>query len=263
MSKTLQKQIVSWNVNGIRACFNKGAFFDYLHNYSPDLLFIQETKLHVEQVPPELDNPLGYYSIWFSGERKGYSGVAAFTKEKPLHIFNQIGIEAIDREGRVIGLEFNDYIAFGVYFPNGQSGEERLDYKLYFYREFFDYIERLKETTSKAIIITGDYNTAHNEIDLARPKENELTSGFMRIERDWLDKVIDEYKFTDTFRYYNKNKDEYSWWSYRAGARERNVGWRIDYCFITEPHIHAVKEVFIQQGVTGSDHCPVGIILEL
>ena len=258
-----QKQIVSWNVNGIRACFNKGAFFEYLDKQEPDLLFVQETKLHVEQVPPELENPRGYYSIWHSGERKGYSGVALFTKDKPLQLFDKIGIEDIDREGRIIGAEYEGYIAFGVYFPNGQSGDERLNYKLYFYDEFFKYIERLKETSGKAIIITGDYNTAHNEIDLARPKENEQTSGFMRIERDWLDKVVSEYKFADTFRHYNKNPDEYSWWSYRARARERNVGWRIDYCFITEEHINSVNDVFIQQEVKGSDHCPVGMNLAL
>ncbi|RAP31620.1 exodeoxyribonuclease III [Candidatus Marinamargulisbacteria bacterium SCGC AG-343-D04] len=254
-------KILSWNVNGLRACYNKGAFTSFLEHVNPDILFLQETKLQPDQVPPELDNPNGYYTEWNSAEKKGYSSVALFSKVKPLQVFKEIGVEKFDREGRVIGIETDDFIAFGVYFPNGQMSEERLAYKLEFYDVFFNYCNKIADHYKKPLFISGDYNTAHKEIDLARPKENETVSGFLPIEREWLDKLIDQYGYQDTFRKFNTNKDEYSWWSYRARARDRNVGWRIDYVFSNEDSTSLLKDAFILQDIKGSDHCPVGIEL--
>ncbi len=253
--------LVSWNVNGIRACANKGAFFEMLEKESPEILFIQETKCQPEQVPAELDNPKGYYSEYHSAQKKGYSSVALFTKVKPLNIFKKIGVDEFDNEGRIIGAEYDTFIAFGVYFPNGQMSPDRLLYKLRFYETFFNYCKELKEHLKKPIFISGDYNTAHKEIDLARPKENENVSGFLPIERKWLDKVINTYNYTDTFRLFNNEPNQYSWWTYRARARERNIGWRIDYVFADEDAIKQVKNAYILPHIKGSDHCPVGITL--
>ena len=256
-----KKKIISWNVNGIRACHNKGAFFEFLNTKNPDIVFLQETKLQLDQVPSDLENPLGYHSDWNCAEKKGYSGVALFTKEKPLQIFKEIGIKEFDSEGRVIGAEYDDFLAFGIYFPNGQMSDERLDYKLNFYQAFFEYCKELQNHYKKPLFISGDYNTAHKEIDLARPKENENVSGFLPIERAWMDKLIDEYKYSDTFRLFNTQADEYSWWTYRARARERNVGWRIDYVLADQLGVSMIQDAFIYQDVKGSDHCPVGISL--
>ena len=252
--------ISSWNVNGIRACYNKGTFFDYLDQKDPDILFLQETKAHVSDIPPELDNPKGYYTEWFSAEKKGYSSVAIFTKIKPLHIFKGFGVDRFDAEGRVIGAEFDDFIAFGVYFPNGQMSDERLQYKLDFFDAFFTFTNDLV-ASGKNIIILGDYNIAHKAIDLARPKQNETVSGFLPVERAWMDKIIDDFSYVDTFRQFNQNPEEYSWWNYRTRARSRNVGWRIDYTFVNKALADRVRDAFIQQDVLGSDHCPVGIKL--
>jgi len=251
-------KIISWNVNGIRACLKKG-FLEYLKDEDPDILFIQETKAHEHQLPEEILDPMGYRTVWHSAERPGYSGVALFTKENPLEVYEGFGIEEYDREGRVIGAEYGDFIVFGVYFPNGQMREERLQYKLNFYRDFFDHCNTLVKE-GRNVIICGDYNTAHKEIDLARPKENEETSGFLPIERDWLDRHVDD-GFVDTFREFHKEPDEYTWWTYRMGARARNVGWRIDYFFANKSFIPNIKDSFIKQDVMGSDHCPLGIIL--
>lgn len=248
-------KLISWNVNGIRACTKKG-FADYLKRESPDILGIQESKAHHQELDDTILNPPGYHSAWFSAEKKGYSGVALFMKEKPLNIIEGFGVEKFDREGRVITAEYDDFYVSSVYFPNGQMNEERLNYKLEFYREYFDYCNDLKKI--KPLIIMGDYNTAHKEIDLARPKENEKTSGFLPIEREWLDQIVND-GYIDTFRELNPNPDEYSWWSYRTRARDRNIGWRIDYCFITKELKPRLKNAFIRQDIHGSDHCPVGI----
>lgn len=252
-------QIVSWNVNGIRACFNKGALFNMLEQENPDVLFIQETKCQPDQLPVELENPKGYYSDYHSAIKKGYSSVAVFTKKKPIQIFKKIGIEEFDNEGRIIGVEFENFITFGVYFPNGQQSDDRLNYKLRFYQSFFDYCKEIKSFYKKPILISGDFNTAHKEIDLARPKENQDVSGFLPIEREWLDKVVDEYNYFDTFRMFNTQADQYSWWTYRANARARNIGWRIDYIFASDDAKSMIQDAFILQKVMGSDHCPVGI----
>lgn len=254
-------KIISWNVNGLRACFNKGAFTEFLNSENPDILFVQETKLQPDQIPVELDNPSGYFTDWHSAARKGYSSVAIFSKIKPLQVFKKIGKDDCDNEGRVIGAEYENFITFGIYFPNGQRSEERLDYKLSFYEAFFNYCKDIKEFYKKPIFISGDYNTAHKEIDLARPKENETISGFLPVERKWLDKIIETYDYKDTFREFNADKDEYSWWSYRARARDRNVGWRIDYVFSSNDGMTMLQDAFILQNIKGSDHCPVGITI--
>ncbi len=191
--------------------------------------------------------------------KKGYSGVATYTKEEPISVKHGIGIERFDSEGRILITEFKDFILLNIYFPNGQRDEERLQYKLDFYEALFNYCDELVEE-GKKLVICGDYNTAHNEIDLKNPKTNEKASGFLRIERDWLDKII-ERGYTDTFRNMNPDKIKYSWWSYRFKARERNAGWRIDYHFVSNNLLDRVENTEILNEVYGSDHCPV--MLEL
>ena len=254
--------ISSWNVNGIRACVKKGSFFEYLESKDPDILFLQEIKALESDLPENVRQPAGYHAEWFPAEKKGYSGVGVLTKEKPIAIHKGFGIPEYDREGRVIVVEYDTFYALGVYFPNGQMSPERMAYKLTFYKALFDYCEELK-ATGKHVLIAGDYNTAHTAIDLARPKENEGISGFTPIEREWMDRIIGEYGYRDTFRAFNSEPKEYSWWTYRAGARQRNVGWRIDYVFVSEALLPQVSNAFIQQDVMGSDHCPVGVQLNL
>jgi exodeoxyribonuclease-3 len=249
--------IASWNVNGIRACHSKGALKAYLETVSPDIVGLQEIKADESVLPEELINPHGYYSIYYGAERKGYSGVGILTKHKPLNVVYGFGNPRFDCEGRVVAAEFEDFIFFSVYFPNGQSGPERLAYKLDFYQAFFDHCDELR-AMGKHVVIAGDYNTAHHEIDLARPKDNEDTSGFLPIEREWLDRIVRR-GYVDTFRAFHTQPNEYSWWSFRAGARQRNVGWRIDYVFVDEALMPRVTEAYIHQKVLGSDHCPVGI----
>ncbi len=251
-------KLISWNVNGIRACAGKG-FLDYIHEEDADIVCIQETKALSSDVHESLLNPRGYFSVWHSAERKGYSGVALFTKQKPKAVFEGFGMSHYDCEGRVIRADYENFILFNVYFPNGQRDEERLDYKLSFYKDFFDYCNALK-AEGHPLIICGDYNTAHKEIDLANPKENENYSGFLPVERAWIDRIID-YGYVVTFRVFNQEPGQYSWWTYRFGARRRNIGWRIDYFFVTQPLLPHVEDAFIRQDVMGSDHCPIGLII--
>jgi len=252
-------KIISWNVNGIRAISNKG-FLDYLKAEDPDILCLQETKAEESDLPEHILAPSGYHGIWFSAEKKGYSGTAILTKSKPISVSKGYGSPKFDSEGRVVMAEYNAFTLFSVYFPNGQRDDERLAYKLDFYDDFFRHCNALVKA-GKNIIICGDYNTAHHPIDLARPKENETTSGFMPIEREWLDKIVKD-GWVDTFRHHNPDPDHYTWWSYRTRARDRNIGWRIDYCFANEAFMPKIDSAFIQQDVLGSDHCPVGIILK-
>lgn len=248
-------KIISWNVNGLRAIVKKN-FFEFIDEVKPDILGLQETKLQPDQVPEEILD-LDYYQYWSSAKRKGYSGVALFTKQKPLKIEYSIGKQEFDDEGRVIIAEFEDYVVINCYYPNGQKDEQRLDYKLRFYDRMLEVFEEYTKN-GKKLILCGDFNTAHHPIDLARPKANEKTSGFLPIERAWLDKIV-SMGYIDTFRMFNQKPDEYSWWSYRMRAREKNVGWRIDYFFINEIAKPLVKNAFIMQDVMGSDHCPIGI----
>jgi len=253
-------KILSWNVNGIRALMKRG-FLEWLEKESPDILCLQETKATPEQLEDSLREPKGYYAYWNYPEKKGYGGVATFTKEKPLRVQNGFGISKFDIEGRVIITEYPALKLFNVYFPNGKQSEERLKYKLDFYDAFLGFIDALKAKGEK-LVICGDYNTAHKEIDIARPKGNEKISGFLPIERAWMDRLV-EHGYFDTFRHFNKEPGQYSWWDLKSGARARNVGWRIDYFFVSENLLESVSSAFIMPEVMGSDHCPVGIILKV
>ena len=253
-------KLLSWNVNGIRAQEKKG-FLKWLLKESPDILCVQETKAHIEQLSEELINPNGYKTYWSSGEKKGYSGVATYTKTESKKFESGFGVEKFDKEGRILIHDFDDFILFNIYFPNGQRDEERLNYKLGFYDEFLNHVNELKDK-GKKLIICGDVNTAHKEIDLARPKENENTSGFLPIERKWMDKFT-ECGYIDTFRHFVKDGSHYTYWDPITRARDRNVGWRIDYFFITPNLLKNLKNAFIMQDVMGSDHCPLGIELEI
>ena len=256
-------KLVSWNVNGLRAVFKKD-FLESFRHIDGDIFAIQETKLQGAQLTEEMRHIQGYESYWsFASVKKGYSGVGTYCRLKPARVNTAIGISKFDEEGRIIEIDVGDFIFFNVYFPNGQMSEERLQYKLDFYEEFFNYADALKDD-GRSLIITGDYNTAHNEIDLKNPKANENTSGFLRIERDWLDRIV-ENGYVDTFRHFYPDTIKYSWWTYRFKARDRNVGWRIDYFFVTRDIIDKgwIKEAFIDNDVFGSDHCPIGLVLEI
>ena len=250
--------IACWNVNGIRAMEKKG-FVEWLQRESPDILCLQETKVQPEQLTREMQQPAGYHACWNFPERKGYSGVATFSKEKPIKVQNGFGIERFDVEGRVIITQHPDFTLFNIYFPNGKMNEERLSYKMDFYHAFLDFAYSVKAKGEK-LIICGDFNTAHKEIDLARPSENENVSGFLPMERVWMDEFV-AHGFVDAFRHFNKEPNHYTWWSLRTRARERNTGWRLDYFFVTENMLDSVTEASILSNVTGSDHCPVGIKL--
>lgn len=260
--------LMSWNVNGIRAAQKKG-FVDWLQETQPDILGVQETKAHPDQLDDDLLKPDGYYTYWSSAERKGYSGVALYTKVEPRTVQLGLGIEKFDSEGRTIVAEYDDFVFITAYFPNGgklidrKTGEhERLDYKMEYYDEFLKYCDNLREQ-GKSVIFCGDVNTSHKEIDLARPKQNKKNTGFLPIEREWMDKLVDEHGYIDTYR--NLHPDEegaYSWWSYRGGARGRNVGWRLDYFFISPDLDDRVESADIHADVMGSDHCPVSLTLK-
>jgi len=258
MSKKIK--ILSWNVNGIRAVIKKG-FLEWLDREKPDILCIQETKAHRDQAGKEVTDHKKYHSFWHSAtSKKGYSGVATFTKEEPIHVDVGFGIEKFDCEGRVVMTEFKSFILFNVYFPNGKKDQERLDYKLEFYEYFLEYINKIKKK-GKKILFCGDVNTAHKEIDLAHPKANEDISGFLPIERNWIDQVIKDGYF-DSFRAFHPEPNLYTWWDLKSRARERNVGWRIDYFFLQNELQKNLTDAFIMPKVMGSDHCPVGIELQ-
>ncbi|MFQ5481737.1 MAG: exodeoxyribonuclease III [Nitrospinaceae bacterium] len=251
--------LYSWNVNGIRSVVGKG-FLDWLRETAPDVVCLQEIKAHPEQVPAAANAPEGYHAAWNSAQRKGYSGVATFSRKKPKAVHCGMGIERFDVEGRILRHEFPQFDLLNVYFPNGTSGGERLQYKMEFYDAFLDHCESLR-AQGKKLVIAGDVNTAHRPIDLKNPKQNEKNSGFLPEERAWVDKFI-AHGYVDTFRLLHPDAPEqYSWWTFRANARERNIGWRIDYFFVTEDLVPKVREAFIAPQVMGSDHCPVGLTL--
>jgi exodeoxyribonuclease-3 len=252
-------RICSWNVNGLRAILKKG-FVEWLKEENPDILCIQESKLQENQLDDSTKNIEGYYSYFSFAEKKGYSGVATYTKEKPISVKHGIGIDKFDNEGRILITEFEKFTLFNIYFPNGQMNEERLHYKMDFYDALLDYCNSLVRE-GKKLVICGDYNTAHKEIDIKNAKANEKTSGFLPMERAWMDRFI-ENGYTDSYRYINPEKVEYTWWSYMFKARERNVGWRIDYHFISNNLLPNVKDAKILTEVLGSDHCPVLLELE-
>jgi exodeoxyribonuclease-3 len=252
-------KIVSWNVNGVRAIQKKG-FLDWLAKDSADIVCLQETKAMPEQLDMFLLHPNGYQTFWNSAERKGYSGVATFTKIKPVRVQLGFGVAQFDTEGRVLLTEFPEFILLNIYFPNGKQNPERLKFKMDFYAQTLKFVEGLKKK-GKSVVICGDYNTAHKEIDLARPKENADVSGFLPMERAWLDQWVKAGQ-VDIFRHFNHQAHQYTWWDMKSGARERNVGWRIDYHFITEDLVPKAKKAGIQSQVLGSDHCPVDVELQ-
>jgi len=252
-------KILCWNVNGIRAVMKKD-FLGFLEKEDPDVLCVQETKIRGKQLTQELLNPLGYYSHWSHAERAGYSGTAIFSKEKPKQVIYELGRDGFDHEGRMIVSEFDGFTVVNVYIPNGGRGPELVKFKLDYYDEMLEMLEKLR-SEGHNLVVCGDFNTAHHPIDLARPRENEKTTGFLPVERAWLDKFVAA-GYVDTFRHLNPDKaGAYTWWSYRSGARERNVGWRIDYFFVNEEFLPHVKDAFILADAMGSDHCPIGIEL--
>ncbi len=251
-------RLLSWNVNGIRAVERKG-FLKWLQDVAPDVLCLQETKAVPEQLSETLLSPSGYHVYWDFGERRGYSGVSVFSREEPTEVARGFGVERFDTEGRVLVARYPGFVLFNVYFPNGQSGDERLQYKLQFYDAFLDHIVALRKKGEK-LVICGDYNTAHTELDLARPKDNAKRSGFLPIEREWLDRLVAS-GFVDTFRMFNSEGGHYTYWDMKTRARERNVGWRLDYFFVSDNLQDAVVDASILGEVTGSDHCPVSLTL--
>ena len=253
-------KLFSWNVNGIRAAEKKG-FLNWIESIQPDILCVQETKAHKEQLSDGLLKEHGYYAYFHSGEKKGYSGVATFCKKEPLYVQEGLGIEQFDSEGRVLITEHESFLLYNIYFPNGQKNDERLHYKLDFYDELLPIINDQVDSGIN-VAVAGDWNTAHHPIDLARPKDNINNSGFMPIEREKLDIYVDQ-GWVDTFRMFHQEPDRYSWWTYRFGARARNVGWRIDYFFVNESFTQNVIDADIHDDVMGSDHCPVSLTLDV
>lgn len=247
-------RIISWNVNGIRAVYKKG-FLKWLQKEKPDIVCLQEIKAKQEQMPVDLQKPKGYFVYFNSAKRPGYSGTAVFSKEKPLKIENAIGFKRFDEEGRVLKLKYSDFTLFNFYIPHGSRDQKNMKYKLEVYEYLFRYLKKLKK---EKIILTGDFNISHKEIDLARPKQNKKNTGFTPEERKKIDKLLN-IGFVDSFRKFNKAGNNYTWWAYFANARERNVGWRLDYCFVSKNFSHKLKHAFILPKVVGSDHCPVGI----
>ena len=253
-------EIISWNVNGIRAVANKNAL-DWIDEREPDIVCLQEIKALQEQIPNNLFEKEYVETIVNSAQKKGYSGTLTWSTLQSDKNSTCKDIDSMN-EGRIIETHYDDIALFNVYFPNGQKNEERLNHKMQFYDDFLAHCENLREE-GKSIIICGDVNTAHKEIDLKNPKANSKTSGFLPIERAWIDKLL-EHGYIDTFRYVNGDeKERYSWWSYRSSARVKNVGWRIDYFFISEDLAENLEDAFILDYIQGSDHCPVGIRLSL
>ncbi len=253
-------KIVSWNVNGLRSLAKENYWDTFLKRLKPDIFCLQETKATPEQLSDELRSPAGFSSFFSSSrEKKGYSGVALYSKIEPLNVLYGMGIKEFDQEGRLIGAEYEDFWLLNVYFPNGGQGPERLDYKMRFYDAFLPFIENLRK--QKPVIFCGDVNTAHEEIDLARPKENEENTGFLPEERAWIDEVV-SLGYVDSFRHFHPRvTGAYTYWDQKTHARDRNVGWRIDYFFVANEHMRRVKKSDIAADVYGSDHCPLSISL--
>lgn len=253
-------KFISWNVNGIRAVDKKEAL-KWVDDADIDFLALQEIKAQEEQIPTSIFERQYKHIHINSSSNKGQSGVALFTDIQPLHHDTTAHVDILD-EGRINEFHFGNIAFFNVYFPNGQRNEERLAYKMAFYDRFLQHLETLKKE-GKSIIVCGDVNTAHTPIDLARPKANEKTSGFLPIERAWMD-TFTEHGYIDTFRHVHGDiPDKYSWWSYRANARANNVGWRIDYFFVSQDLKDKIKDAYILDHITGSDHCPIGLEIEL
>lgn len=259
MDKTMRmKRVISWNVNGIRAAEKKG-LFDFLKETGPDVLCLQETKAQEDQLGQNF-YPEGYHSFFHSAVRKGYSGTAVYSREKPQDV-TPLGVEDFDNEGRTLAVHYDTFSVINNYFPNSQAEGARLGYKLEFCSALFEYVQDLSKN-GRRVLICGDYNIAHKPIDLANPKQNEKNPGYLPEERDWMEMFLNS-GWVDTFRTRHPEPDQYTWWSYRIKARERNVGWRIDYHCVNESFDPLVKESKILSEVMGSDHCPVDILLDI
>ncbi len=256
-------KIVTWNVNGIRAVAKKG-LLDWIKKEDADIICLQETKAFPNDLPEELKNPKGYHAVWHSGTRKGYAGTLILSKEEPISSQSKFDIPEFHEDGRITQAEFKDFTLLNIYFPNGGTradGTEMLTYKLKFYDHILAYVNKLRES-GRGVIITGDFNIAHEEIDIARPKENANSIGFLPVERKKLGELMDN-GYIDVFRHFNSDKVEYTWWSYRMSARGRNVGWRLDYFLVTKDLLSKITKVHHEHNVHGSDHCPVAIELDL
>jgi exodeoxyribonuclease-3 len=252
-------KITTWNVNGFRAVLRKKAL-DWIPEVDPDVLCFQEIKLQLDQITENEATIEGYEAVWNPAERKGYSGVVTFHKKEPIEIEKGIGIDAFDNEGRVIRSRFEDFYLYNIYFPNGGQDNKRVPYKLEFYEKLLNVCDGLHQTGAE-IIITGDFNTAHEEIDLANPKSNEKNTGFLPEERAWIDKYL-EHHFVDAFRELYPKREDYTWWTYRYNARKKDIGWRLDYFLVSESLMDRVEDVVIHNDIMGSDHCPVSLILK-
>ena len=254
----LQK-IYSYNVNGLRAAMNKG-FDDWLREDQPDVLCLQEIKAQPEQVDTSVFDRLGYRHYWFPAQKPGYSGVAIFCKEKPDKVVYGMGIEKYDAEGRMIRADFGDISVISVYFPSGTTGDLRQNFKMTFLDDFLQYVENLKKERPN-LIISGDYNIAHTEIDINHPERHGKMSGFLPEEREWVDRFL-AHGYTDTFRLFHQEPNRYSWWSYRSGARAKDLGWRIDYHMATTAVAPRITDASILQTVVHSDHCPITVTVD-
>ena len=251
-------RLISWNVNGIRAVTKKG-FLEWFEAESPDVLCLQETKAHPEQLTAALTAPEGYHACFSSAERKGYSGVVTYSKTKPMEVREGFGLTRFDAEGRTVVTDFGAFVLFNVYFPNGKASPERLDYKMDFYEAFLKVTTDLLEQ-GRGVVVCGDVNTAHQPIDLSHPKQNEKTSGFLPQERDWIDRFLAA-GFHDSLRLVTDAPELYTWWDLRTRARERNIGWRLDYFFISDNLKGKLVSAATLPQVMGSDHCPVELVL--
>lgn len=249
-------EILSWNVNGIRACINKG-FIEWVKRRDPEILCLQETKAHPNQISFAFDFP-DYHIYWSSAKKKGYSGVSTFSKQKPLAISEEIGIREFDNEGRFLELEYREFYVINLYFPNAQRGLKRLDFRLRFNQTVLEYIEDLRK--KKNLVICGDFNVAHKEIDLKNPKSNKNNAGFSIKERAFFTELL-ENGYIDTFREYDQSSGQYTWWTYRYNARTRNIGWRIDYIIVNKEFRERLQSAFILKDVMGSDHTSIGITI--
>ncbi|UGU14264.1 exodeoxyribonuclease III [Sinomicrobium kalidii] len=253
-------KIISYNVNGIRAALKKG-FTDWLQSAAPDVLCIQETKAREEQLDLSLFEKAGYpYHYWFSAEKKGYSGVAILSKTQPDHVEYGTGIDYMDAEGRNLRADFNGVSVMSLYLPSG-TNIARLDHKLQYMADFQDYVDQLKQERPN-LVISGDYNICHRAIDIHDPVRNANVSGFLPVEREWIDNFINR-GFVDSFRHFNQEPDQYSWWSYRANARVNNKGWRIDYNMVSQPLQENLKRAVILPEAKHSDHCPIMVELDV
>lgn len=253
------RKIISYNVNGLRAALNKG-FIEWLKVEDPEIVCLQEIKLQEGQFDVEIIERLGYHHYWHYAKKKGYSGVALFTKNKPDEVQYGIGITRYDHEGRTVIARYKNTCVLSVYFPSGTTGDERQSFKMEWLSDFFEFVTALKNEY-KNIIISGDYNICHKPIDINFPMKHETYSGFLPEERAWMDEFTKS-GFVDSFREFNKAPNQYSWWSYRAGSREKNLGWRIDYHMVAEPMRKQLKSAAIYQNIYHSDHCPVVVEID-